>query len=347
MKVLWFVLIGVGLVALSLGGFLAYATLRDYNPPPRLDLTIEGSATESAPDEISIFTWNIGYAGLGRERDFFMDGGKESKPPRNAFERYLDGILETVERYSKAFDVFFFQEVDRKADRSYGVDEYERLKEVLDGFQSVFATNYLVDFVPVPIGDPMGRVHSGMAVFSRYSIERAERISLPGQYPWPERIFQLDRCMIVVRLKAKNGRDWVLINTHNSAYDEGGTLRKVQLDFIKNYITTEYEKGNYVVVGGDWNAIIASGDFEFTESTPSFYMPLPEDWTPKGWKWAVDPSVPTNRSVSAPYEEGKNFVTVIDGFLVSPNVEIVWVRGIDLGFEYSDHNPVSVVLRGL
>lgn len=45
------------------------------------------------------------------------------------------------------------------------------------------------------------------------------------------------------------------------------------------------------------------------------------------------------------YVEGENFVTIIDGFIVSPNVEIVNVQGKDLKFENSDHNPVSAVFK--
>ncbi len=40
-----------------------------------------------------------------------------------------------------------------------------------------------------------------------------------------------------------------------------------------------------------------------------------------------------------------NYTSVIDGFLVSPNVEIASVKTLDLGFAHSDHNPVRVKLR--
>ena len=37
-----------------------------------------------------------------------------------------------------------------------------------------------------------------------------------------------------------------------------------------------------------------------------------------------------------PYEEG-NFTLIVDGFIVSDNVECVEVENIQTGFEYSDH----------
>jgi hypothetical protein len=40
---------------------------------------------------------------------------------------------------------------------------------------------------------------------------------------------------------------------------------------------------------------------------------------------------------------------VIDGFLVSDNVEVTELHNVDTGFAYSDHNPVMMrfTLKGL
>jgi len=40
-----------------------------------------------------------------------------------------------------------------------------------------------------------------------------------------------------------------------------------------------------------------------------------------------------------------NYTSVIDSFLVSPNVEVAIVEARDLGFVNSDHNPVRVTVR--
>ncbi|MBN2604249.1 MAG: endonuclease/exonuclease/phosphatase family protein, partial [Bacilli bacterium] len=51
----------------------------------------------------------------------------------------------------------------------------------------------------------------------------------------------------------------------------------------------------------------------------------------------------TVRSDDAPYVEGVNFETIIDGFLLSPNITVDAVFGNDLAFENSDHNPVTII----
>ena len=43
-----------------------------------------------------------------------------------------------------------------------------------------------------------------------------------------------------------------------------------------------------------------------------------------------------------PYEKGVSYSAVIDGFIVSDNVEVTYVENIDLEFLYSDHNPVII-----
>ena len=54
--------------------------------------------------------------------------------------------------------------------------------------------------------------------------------------------------------------------------------------------------------------------------------------------------VPTCRAADIPYEKGVNFVTVVDGFLVSDNIQ--WTaENIDADFLASDHNPVELTFR--
>ena len=58
-----------------------------------------------------------------------------------------------------------------------------------------------------------------------------------------------------------------------------------------------------------------------------------------------DDSTMTIRSTTTPYKKGESFETVIDGFFVSNNIEVISVQGHDLGFEYTDHNPATAVFK--
>jgi exonuclease III len=55
--------------------------------------------------------------------------------------------------------------------------------------------------------------------------------------------------------------------------------------------------------------------------------------------------VPTNRNADKKWDRKTVPVTTIDFFLVSPNVEPLDIKGVDLDFENSDHNPVFAKFR--
>ena len=62
--------------------------------------------------------------------------------------------------------------------------------------------------------------------------------------------------------------------------------------------------------------------------------------SPEGWSFAFDASTPTCRLNNAAYDAGTSQHYVLDGFIVSPNVNVERVETLDIGFDYSDHAPV-------
>lgn len=296
--------------------------------------------------EISVVTFNIGYCGLDREQDFFMDGGKNSRSgSREQTLVNLENITDFLVHEVPSFALL--QEVDVKSSRSFNVNENDFIKKKLVGYTSVFSANYKVLWVPVPLSKPMGSVYSGLITLSRHRPGSAARYQYPGREKWPRQMFELERCFIECRLPVEDGRELVLVNSHLSAFDKGGRIRQEQLAFLEQYIIEEYrDKGNYVIVGGDWNHVLPGTDpglFDSAEAKPFWVQEIPGDFNPEGFIWAVDRSVPTVRSNASPYREKYNYLAVIDGFLVSPNIEVKKVYGHDLRFENSDHNPVSLI----
>jgi endonuclease/exonuclease/phosphatase family metal-dependent hydrolase len=63
---------------------------------------------------------------------------------------------------------------------------------------------------------------------------------------------------------------------------------------------------------------------------------------PSGWTWAYDGEVATNRKLTEKYDASKTFTTVIDFYLLSPNLKVEEVKGIHLDFQNSDHQPVKM-----
>lgn len=340
---------------------LIHGTATDYQPDAEIELSIDQKSTTATiadSAELSFLLWNIGYAGLGKESNFFYEdggmlrsAGKMVRAPKEVVEKNLDSILAMVGRWKVQSDFILLQEVDQKAKRSYYSNQYQALQEILGAYSSSFATNYKAARVPVPIAEPwkaMGQVHSGLATFSKYQIQSAKRYQFPGKYGWPTRIFQLDRCMAVHRLKVANGKELVLINSHNSAYD-GGKLKKEEMLFLKEFVEKEYEKGNYIIVGADWNQCPPNFRADLFPGGSKGYYPgnIAPEFLAEDWVWAADFLTATNRENTEVYRGKSTAKTVIDYFLLSPNLQLKKVQGIDNDFESSDHQAVwmQLILR--
>jgi len=318
----------------------------EYKPVKEEPLQPTGIASAKSLNDsiITLMTWNIGYASMGAETDFFYDGGKMVRPDKGLNTKYLNSIQQYF-RSSQLPDFILLQEVDKNAKRSYFTDQTEILRSLFAGFSSVFAINYNVHFVPMPVSKPMGRVLAGMMTFSFVEPATSERVSFPVDYDWPARIFTLKRCFILQRFPARNGRELVIINTHNSAFDKGN-MRQIQLETLRQTAIEEFAKGNWVIIGGDWNmnppgfdpTKISSVEKTFTIDAGK----IPTDFMPVGWKWVFDPEKPTNREVITSYEMGKTPTTIIDFFLISPNVEVIEISSDYQSFAISDHHPVHL-----
>ena len=338
------ILIILAVIAAAVIAFIAWLSITEYRPESMEEVPISGSSTGKAAigQELNIVTWNIGYCGLGKDSDFLMDGGKQVQPlNREYVESCLDGIKSFLNGANA--DLFLLQEVDIDSRRSYGINEAEEL----DMGVSAHALNFSCRFVPYPL--PMiGRVSSGlMTTSSSLELISAERISLPSPFSWPVSMANLKRCLLVTRIPVEGSdKELVIINLHREAYDDGeGKL--AQTEQLKKYIEQEYKKGNYVIAGGDFNQSFPNSLAVDPNTHGELWMPstLDESLLPEGCSFAYDTDTPTCRLLNQSYNPDDTENTqyyVIDGFILSPNVELVAVETIDLGFEYSDHNPVSI-----
>jgi hypothetical protein len=239
MKVLKVILIIILIPLLYVAGMIIFGTLTDYQPPS--EAVVEpGSAGETAidGDTLTMYIWNIGYAGLGKESDFFLDGGVNTRMSRELTEKNFAGIQKTVSGWNDA-DFILLQEVDESAKRSYGTNQFTALQTSIGAnWTSALAYNYKVKFVPVPFFKPLGNVTAGLATYAPYAASEIKRYQFPGNFSWPKRIYFLDRCFMVLRFPYGNN-ELLVINTHNSAYDDG-SLKAEQMEYLKAFISEEY-----------------------------------------------------------------------------------------------------------
>jgi endonuclease/exonuclease/phosphatase family metal-dependent hydrolase len=343
-KILKIFLIVLLIPAFILLFLIGYATITDYRPDPEQQLVNAGASAIPVSDSsvISLLIWNIGYCGLDEKMDFFYDGGKGVRTPEEQLMMNYASVNSFLQSQD-SIDIFLFQEVDTRSKRSYRLNQVDRLSGEFDNYVGVFGKNYDVFFVPVPPARPMGAVNSGLLTLSRLVPSTAVRYSFPGEYGWPTRLFMLDRCFLVLRIPVSNGKELLVINTHNEAYDDG-SIRDQQMAHLNEFLVEEYSLGNYILVGGDWNQCPPGfqPDFSGEVFDTLDIKNIEPGYLPAGWQWVYDNTIPTNRRLDIPYTKGKTRTTVIDFYLLSPNINMLDCNTIDLKFVNSDHQPVRL-----
>lgn len=293
---------------------------------------------EPAGRTLTVTTWNIGYAGLGADSDFFADLGEQRRPPSAAsVDRNLAAITATLAE--DPADILLIQEAATPSWVTWRRDVLGALAEALSPATPFFTPDFRTALVPPPWS-----VAIGNATVARVAAS-LDRVPLSGP---PERYWGgLARRDYGVHLARLDGAvAWSVINLHLSAFDEDG-LRIRQAQEVIALAETEHAAGRCVILGGDWNMRLTRTDFAHrTPERFQFWLrDLPGGLAPEGWTWAYDPDVATVRTLHQPYEPGETYTTIIDGFLVSPGVEVERVQGIDQGFRVSDHHPVRLTAR--
>ncbi len=348
------------IAAIVVAGYVIYMSINYY----RIEdfKTIEAFNQKQEGLELSkeytALTYNIGFGAYNHEFSFFMDKGTmkdgtkvagtgSKAKSKDVVITNTNGVIDVAG--SKNADFYLFQEVDTKATRSHNVNQYEMLKDRFSNYLSVYAQNFHSSYLMLPIHDPHGIVNSGILTFSRYKVSESIRRSYPVDESFPTKFFDLDRCFLVSRIPVENGKELLLINTHMSAYDEGGLVREKQLQLLNSFIEEEYKKGNYVIVGGDFNHEIAGmiDGFDSEQRIPDWVFPLSESNIAEGFSIVKAENyreVATCRSTDLPYVKGVNYVAILDGFIVSNNIEAT-AENIDADFEFSDHNPVLLKFK--
>ncbi len=332
------------IIVLLVVGLLSWLWIAEYRPANTQTVAATTGVRHDFVEvgkTYQIITLNIGYGGLDRDQDFFMDGGDGVHPESKAVvETNLQSLLGAL--YNQQPDLALLQEVDTSSTRSYGIDQAEYFTRGLS-MGRAFAYNFKVPFVPFPI-PPIGKVESGLLTLSNLKVEHANRISLPNAHAWPISLANLKRCLLVEYLPIdESDHSLVLINLHLESYTSG-ELRQKQMEMLVSLMKDELKKGNYVIAGGDFNAQFPGAQDWFPISDDNVWLPgeLLQSDLPEGFSFAYDLSAPTCRSLDRPYlgNRDQHVMYVIDGYIVSDNIKVNGVETIDLNFQNTDHQPV-------
>ncbi len=338
-----FIMAGVVIAALALWAWGFSALNSDTVANPNDVRERFGRAERLAGGTLDITVWNLGYGGLGAGSDFIADGGEHMFPPTRTAVRENVGFITQILAEESA-NVFVFQELAHDGPVNYWVNLKGAVDRTLAARDSAFFADFQTRLLPWPV-----RLEHGQAIYADAAIAETDVVPLPAE---DSAIFGVKRryASLVARLpRDTGGPGWTIVSVHLAAFDADAVVRTRQLHELMAWAEAEYARGQHVVLAGDWNFQIAETDFPHTtEERHLFWLfPFPRDGLPEGWRIAADASVPSVRTNHKPYVAGENYVTTIDGFIVSPNVAVDSVAGLDLQFRHTDHQPVRIRVRAL
>ena len=345
-KILKALLILIVAIVVIFGIYFVYVLKAYYRLDDNISLEVVSTTSESVPcvtgEEYTIGSYNIGFGAYTPEFSFFMNGGKYSWAMS---EEGLHTNIDLISDEAMSFepDIMLLQEVDFGGTRTYHYDERARFEETFEPGYFAFAQNYDSPFLFWPVYQPHGANKSGILTYSRFEITDSMRRSLPIAESL-SKLVDLDRCYSVSRIPVENGHELVIINTHMSAYGGSPEIRENQVGMLTAEIEREYEAGNYVIVGGDFNHNLRD---EVDPDAPGWAQRFPRESLPTGFalgfdvcEGAIDITHNTGRASEAPYDPATTYTVTLDGFIVSDNITVTSYNTVDTGFTYSDHDPV-------
>ena len=156
----------------------------------------------------------------------------------------------------------------------------------------------------------------------------------------------------MAEIKVDNGKDLVIINAHLSAYGNSDEIREGQVNKLFEDMKKERAAGNYVICGGDFNHDLKLDESQ-TEECESWAYPFPRSKMPQGFGFAMDELSDeviermheSSRNTDEPYNPDTTFVCMLDGFIISDNIQMLSYEVKDTGYAYSDHEPVFMQFK--
>lgn len=372
-----FTIIGsiIGAVVAIAGGYVVYVLL-SYNRIGDTELSVKKGATQTELNVGTTYTaasYNLGFGAYSQDYTFFLDTGYDADGnatcghwskarSKDDVNFNISGAISTIKELNP--DFIAFQEVDTKATRSYKINQDDMIKEAFSDMDHTHAVNYHTVFLPYPLYDMHGSVNAGLTTLSKFSVSEAQRKEYTVSTSF-SKFFDLDRCFSYQKMSASNGKNFYFVNSHMSAYDEGGIIKAKQLEELNNFLQERKDNGDYVIVAGDYNHDLLTYNPEYSYSPSN--RPFGEtkkdpDWVVNwfnkdstsplidGYSIVASDNTPSCRNNDIEWIPGSTYTCVVDGFIVSDNITVVshkniqtknGKKGLD-GFAYSDHEPATM-----
>jgi len=251
---------------------------------------------------LKVMTWNLG-SGM-YDNNYYKGIKRDLYTKYNIVNNNIKGQINLIKENN--CDILLLQEVAKFYINNSFINQYKILKNNLLDYNCYFSNNKFL----------LNLVVEGKATYTKLS-SSSEDLYIPYKaYNIKDNISISNKHQIITRIKIKD-KELVIFNIHLAPCKRLKDLRDKQLKFILDIANIEIEKGNYVIIGGDFNMNMSNVKLDL-----ACYIS----------------DKPTNRDLENSYTN-KSKMNKYEGFICSNNIKLNYIKAID-NFLYSDHCPV-------
>jgi len=200
---------------------------------------------QALPDTFSLMTYNIGYLS-GMTNNLAVERSED------LFSENMSSLQDLLAQREP--NIVLFQEIDFGSNRSFNINQFEKIAKDVGFFHGAYAVNWDKRYVPFPyypISTHFGKLLSGQAVIAKSVLISNERIVLPRsiENSFFYDAFYLDRLAQKVWLKF-GGDSLLLINVHFEAWDVAAREKQARIVID---LFDKYANSYPVILAGDFN----------------------------------------------------------------------------------------------
>jgi len=214
--------------------------------------------------QIKVMSWNVQYM-AGKNYVFFYDLADGKGPDRRPTQADIVATLKEVARVIREEnpDIILLQEVDDNARRTDYQDQLALLLELIPADYKFHASTFYWKSSFVPHPKIMGKVGMKLSTISKFKIVEAFHHQLPlRRISALRQHFDLKRAVLETRLPVKGGNDFIVMNTHLSAFAQGEDTMQRQVQQLKKLMDQFTKEGSAWVLGGDFNLLPLGSGYE-------------------------------------------------------------------------------------
>lgn len=286
--------------------------------------------------EIKVVSWNLGNAMYPAKYSY--EKAQDAIKIKNIFPVTKAEAIENVFGQISVLkdinaDVMLLQEISKLHMQNHFINPFKRFTLKFPEFKSYYnSTVNIFNFI-----------NQGKATFTK-EISQSYSLLIPYKLKgYLNNLLFANSDFIVTRV-LDGDNELIIINIHLTPFERSKAERELQLQYVFNFALSEYEKGNYVLIGGDWNVDMPLKNkfLNYMSIGSTISDDLISLFHDNKWCLAFSQN-PTLRDLKEPYTE-RSLMSGIDGFLLSPNLQLLDIDTIN-DFRFSDHCPVTLRMK--